>query len=482
MEVGSRILAAYTGGKTFQILASENNVFENTAISNVISRQIKHKTYSVATWGNLDSFPQEVRIAVGSHGFLPTLINKTVALICGKGIKFFKKVAKNNISQNVSVVNNKFEKWLQTWEQHGLDPIETYLYKIFLDWYTFGNSISQYFRLSNNTIGLKHIHCEKVRFADENLNLLNLSSIGLDSSMFSKMLIDNGNIDFSPIFPKFNWNSFLNIEKNIRIKYFENNPIQHSSCPSPSNLYGYPDYFIGSRKWIQISNLTPEYISSFFNGVNIPLEITIPESWVESKKKELRDVCEKYKELTTDAKSEVSNFYATNYNIDITNGYNSFFIQKFIDKKMNELAETCSSESGKNQGKFFVNLEKWDVESEQFVGWKIKQIPLNYVEQYIKPRLEVDARAKATIVGNYGFPQSLTNFPEQSSTKTDILYQYNTFLRQNEIHVKMCLAALNNAFRISFPNESEIFVGLEHPTLEALENVTTDKRLLNIPN
>lgn len=428
--------------------------------------------YRVLTRGHNDTQIEEISRDIKSNRLMPEVIEKQIKIMFGLGVHVYKVEFDDNGHLIRKWVNcPEIMDWLKSWEDNGvtddyndfaLSCVRRYYYfeDYFVKWHFFrGKSIGKM-----PVAALELVDNSRVRLATEK----ELSPFGnFEYDDFTHVMVGDWRYrgEFK-VYPKFKVRDI--VKYSVAISHHANDDID--------SIYGRSKSYDGIREWLRAANENPKFIRSFLrNAMAAKMHIIIPNDWVESKKSQIKSLCEYNRNL------QKSNKECVKFNgIEIGSEYNDAILMRYINVELERLTSYLSG-SG-NQGKLFSTFSFQDKNGQE-VRWKIEQVDLKYKE-YIESLLAFDRRADEVLLSAKGIDPSISNVSKEgviSKSGSDALYNYIIYLLQLPAPEKICCDALNMAVRANFPHlwAQGYMLGFYRQVPEKQENISPSNRLKN---
>jgi hypothetical protein len=434
--------------------------------------------YDIMTHGpwNVNYFEQEKDIK--NNRLVPTLIEKQIDMLYGYGPHIYKKEFVDGKPSRVWLDIPEITNWFESWEERGVE----------MSWGDFSKNIIRRF-YSFKDFFVKFIPADPrgilmgaKPFAAlemiENRNCA-LGGQGINPLVdfvqykdFKYVLIGNwnyGNANYK-VYPKFTLKDALK-----KSDYY----IAHYRESAVGEFYGCNESYNGIKQWIKGSNESPEYINSFLkNSLAAKVHVVIPNEWCESKRKQIRTLCDENK------KRVAANQNALKFNgIDIGSEYKESVFIQYTNQELRKLSNYLSGK--KNQGKIFSSFSYSPGSGKDQVVWQINVLDLKYKE-YIDSLISYDRRADEVITEAFGIDSSISSISKEgiiSKSGSDGLYKYIIYLLSLTPDDEKCSEPFNDLLRLNFPSyyAQGYRIGFYRETPTQQQNQSPNDRLINQP-
>jgi hypothetical protein len=457
---------------------SKYNVF------NVYGEYFSFADYTLASYGEDNKLPTEVKNMIKDNHLLPEVLKKQVRFLYGNGPFLYREEVDetgDNI-RRIALSKQKYAdvwQWLNSWESNGIEnSVEQYLKGAAMEYYyTEGIPTKWLYNRSRRLAvraanvlpvrGLEYVPSTKFRFAKQGHR-----EIGelLERKDFTHAMVGR-------------WDMATRENMEVFPLLDRANPLRHSVAVNyvadlsfGDEIYSIPTFYYGLKEWIRSSNLNPKYINSYLrNSLSAKLHVIIPDSWIVSKQKTLEEICRKNRELDQQGKALITEYEGLK---EIGTTFSVAMIQKLIDLKLEELTNVLSGE-GDNQGKAFYSRSfrtQYGVEE-----WQFKEIPVKYKE-FIDTLTSLDKHTVKVILEGKGIDPSISNVSGEGlfqSSGSQAYYNYIIYLSQLTFAEDFVCADINRALRINFPRlEREgVKLGLFRRIPERQKELSSDERL-----
>lgn len=429
--------------------------------------------YQVAARGINNLLVEEIERDIEANRLLPRLYNKQMTILYGEGPMLYKKSIVNNQVIKEWQENQKVQSQLNSWMLNGMEQnnsdfcktnIKNYYY--FRDYFvkarmSLGNSIGK-----QPIAGLEALENKDCRLATSRIDAATnlISYRDLRYVTVGRWL--HGGSQFA-VYPRF----------DIRdVSRYNFAAVSHHREKSVGDYYGNNETHQGTNAYIRGANKSANYINSFLkNSLAAKVHVIIPDSYVESRRMQIRNLCQENKSR------ESKNQAALLFNgIDVGTEYKESTLIRFINNELKKLSGYLSGEE--NQGKAFASYSYRVGQGKEEDRWKIETIDLKYKE-YIESLITYDRRADEVITTSVGFDASVSGISKEgiiSKSGSDLYYNYLIYLLSLTHDDEKCCEPLNEILlQCNFPelyNQGYRF-GFFRQVPQRQENVEPANRL-----
>jgi hypothetical protein len=298
-------------------------------------------TGKIAPWGETNLFPQEVW-ALAEKTSIPTLIKRQAEGLYGKLVYGTDTIDENGNEKFVRQINPEIEDWLRR------TNIKRYLLEAAQDLFAFGNFFPEII-LSNDRKKIAAISAQEAMYCRfERQNDKGISPFVYINANWDDGGTEENSIKVDTLDPYYD--PVGNLLASKKFKY-----IYPSSFPSPGKSYYQVAAWDSVRKngWLELASLIPQWKKMLMKQqISIKFHIEIPYLYWTTKYKDW--------ESKTDAeKTTIRTQELTEIN-DILTGV-------------------------ENAGRSLMTASIFDQQSQQYVGWKIKQLDEKFADgKYIE--------------------------------------------------------------------------------------------------
>jgi len=454
---------AYDSGvATFEVEGVEfKEDWQNDTFLNLYNRFLnEQKTmtigeYSVPLWGeNHNLYPQEVSTVISNNKLLPSVLQKRIDFLFGKGPYLFQVENKENKTQRIPYYDSNIMEWLQSWENNGYDNYWTYLFNLISDFYYYKTCISQYHfnrsrRLGNekSVIALSYIGSDEARLAAYGkFHNRRIKQSDCTHVIVGDWFLKKG--DEFAVFPRFNPAQPLSAAEAIAFNIEKT---------QGAWIYAYNDWFKGLFEWIKGSNLTPRYLNSYLkNALNSHVHIKIPAVWVNQERNVLTNICnENIREINANRITKDYNGVRLVDSIGKPFSFSETMLQDRIKFEIGKITNLMAGE-GKNQGKAYASIS---IGQE---GWVFEEMPQKFKE-YFESVISYDKRSDQVIIAGIGISSSITNVENDgvlSKSGSDVYYNYIIYQHTLTKPEEFICREINRAIEMNFPYVKKLGVKL----------------------
>lgn len=464
---------------SFQMGSNPSGVFDegfSNASNLLVANQqtwLSANGYQIAARGSNNLLVEEIERDIEQNRLLPRLYNKQMTILYGEGPMLYKKRIVNNQIvkeyQEVKQVNPALNSWMMNgMEQNVADfckaNIKNYYY--FRDFFTktrmsLGNAIGK-----QPIAGLEALENKDCRLATSRADAATslISYRDLRYVTVGRWL--HGGSQFS-VYPRF----------DVRdVSRYNFAAVSHHREKSVGDYYGNNETHQGTSAYIRGANKSANYINSFLkNSLAAKVHVIIPDSYVESKRMQIRNLCaENEKRISKNLTTLMFN------GIDIGTTYKESTLIRYINNELKKLSDYLSGEG--NQGKAFASYSYRVGQGKEQDNWKIETIDLKYKE-YIESLIAYDRRADEVIATSVGFDASVSGISKEgiiSKSGSDLYYNYLIYLLSLTHDDEKCCEPLSDIFlQCNFPdlyNQGYRF-GFYRQVPQRQENVEPANRL-----
>lgn len=432
--------------------------------------------YQLLARGAANNECEEIERDIKQNRLLPQLLRKQRDMLYGQGLAVYRRKLIDGKYVRVWEESPVIQQWLDSWELAGLECgyrevakaiIKNYYYfsDFFVKWrMTRGHRLGG---TSMHVAGLEVLENRNCRLAtqrrDTAFNVIpyrDLTHVAVGRFGF-------GSTQYQ-MYPR------LTPATAQDIMYAG---VSHHRDKSVGQTYGSNETFEGSRNYIQGSNATARYINSFLkNSLAAKIHIIIPDAWVQSKRKQIRDICDENK------KRQAKGLLPLLYNdIEIGTEYRESSFIEYLQSELRKVSQYLSGAD--NQGKAYASISFHSTGSNATEEWKFENIDLKYKE-YIDALISYDKRADEALLSAVGLDASISSVSKEgviSKSGSDVFYNYLIYLMQLNPHDEICAEPFNWAIRMNFP---ELYaegyrLGFYRETPSRQEDISPKDRLQN---
>lgn len=412
---------------------------------NIQYRWLNVDGYNVYSRGTDNRKCERIEVDIKNNRLLPRLISKQVNMLYGKGPRIYKeKLQDNKIVREWTDVP-AIQDWLDSWLTNGMEmSYKDFGLAIIKRYYFFRDYFVKWRMSKGKAIGrmpvaglelVENKHCRLATLKQdvaEDIVLYN---------DFRFVVMGNWNYGAAKykVYPLFRISEVGN---------YQFAAISHHRESSVGNHYGENETHEGVKTHIKTSNELPEFIDSFLNNsLAAKIHVIIPNAWVESKRKQIKALCEENKLRKKDGKELIK------YNdIEIGTEYRESLIVLYTQEELRRLSAYLSGK--KNQGKAFSTFSFRGGQGNEEERWKIETIDLKYKE-YISSLIEYDKRVDEVLLGAVGLDSSISSVSKDgviSKSGADVYYNYLLYLQTLTPDDEKCCEPFNLVLQVNFPD------------------------------
>lgn len=237
-------------------------------------------------------------------------------------------------------------------------------------------------------------------------------------------------------------------------------PLRHAESLYYCNIYSYnhDNYsvprFIGAFDWIELAGTLAPLLSSYNeNASAISKHIESPQSYWDEKERDIKAYCEQTGQP-----------------------YSKKLLEDFKESAMEKFAAILSGKE--NVGKFLHTEHVWNVEANNFEGWKVTPID-NKFKEYIEAQVAICKKAEAAATSGFGLDPSLSNLilDTKLGSGSEKLYALKVYNATETALPDMTLCKPFQQFiDVNCPG-SGLKIGLYRTVVEAEKNVSPENRV-----
>lgn len=425
--------------------AEYDNIYARYAGDNAC---VNIQGFWVPMWGDTHNlYPQEVYSLVSENKLLPSIIEKQIKFLFGKGPYLYREVVIDGRLTRQPVDAPHITAWLSSWEDAGLPGYIEYLYNLISDFYHVRTCVTRYHFTRARRVGaimpvmaLSYIGADEARLAA----IGEYSHQRIRQQQCNHILVGNWLQPSSQfeVFPRFS----------------PSQPFQYPTAVAFNSVktfsrwvYAYNEWFRGLYEWIKASNLTPRYLNSYLrNALNAHVHVRIPGTWYAAQKSILENIC--LSNLQSDPNTPIQTEYR---GVSLTDEHGRPY--RFFDAMMDDLithelrriTELMSGE-GRNQGKLYATVKYGDE------GWQFEEFPGKF-KDYFESVIDYDKRADQVILAGKGISSSITNVENDgviSKSGSDVYYNYVIYLASLTYDELFVCRDINRAIALNFPDDA----------------------------
>lgn len=437
--------------------------------------------YTVASYGQYNRLPIDVRDYIKNNHLLPEILAKQVRFMYGEGPYFYREEIREDKTVRIPVSREEHKdvwNWLSSWKANGLaDDVATYLKRAIREYYYTEGIFSKWRfnrsrRVGGRTPirGLEYLPSIRMR-------------MGMKKTIIPGELLEDEDLD-TMLYGR--WELPYRFDVEAFNRFDESDPFKYEVAINyvrdfgfGEEVYSFPTYWFGLKEWIKGSNLNPKYINSYLkNSLSAKLHVIIPDAWIRQKEETLRNICEENRTREQNGDDLITTYDGLT---EVGTTFNYGMVQKLIDIKLRHISNLLAGE-GENQGKTFWSRSfRTENGIEQ---WEFKDIPIKY-QEFVKSIIEFDKRAMEVILAGKGLDPSISNVSKDGifqSSGSNSYYNYLIYLNSLHYAEEFICQDLNRALRINFPKLrlNNITLGFFRNVPQRQEELKPDERLNSI--
>ena len=433
---------------TFQVgagLAPADIGYTESNLHFFIPRFTNVDGYKIYSRGKNNRGCEQIEKDIKSNRLLPRLISKQINLLYGKGLHLYREVMTDGGPKRTWHSIPEVQQWLDSWVNNGLESSYSDFALAAIKRFYFHRDFFTKIRMTaGKAVGLYPI---------AGLELLENANCRLATKkedVVSETVLYN---DFQYVLFG-NWNSGtakFKVYPLFRISELDNYnyaAIAHHRESSVGDFYGLNETHEGVKTFLKTSNELPTYIDSFLsNSLAAKIHVIIPNSWVESKRNQIKAICEENRRRLNDNKAPLT------YN-DMTVGtdFSESYVIEFMNMELRRLSDYLTG--AKNQGKAYATISFKRGQEKEEERWKIEPIDLKYKE-YITSLIEYDKRVDEVLISAVGIDSSISAVSKPgviSKSGSDAYYNLIIYLLMLTPDDQKCAEPFNIALQVNFPD------------------------------
>ena len=434
---------------------------------------VKVADCSVLSRGMNDQQIEDITLNIKSNRLLPEVIEKQVRIMYGRGLYVYRP----EFNDDGKLIQRWIDcpeimDWLQAWDNYGIvDDYNDFALEVVRRYYYYEDFFVKWRFLAGKAIGrtpvagLELVENAKARLASKK----ELSPFGnYTYDDFTHVMVgDWRHRGEFKVYPRFDFRDINSY--HVAISHHANGDV----C----SMYGRNKSYDGSREWILAANENPVFIRSFLrNAMAAKVHVIIPNEWVESKRSQIKSLCEQNRKLKKENQAPL-----TFNGVEVGTEYNEALLVQYTNVELERLTTYLSGAS--NQGKMFSTFSFRDSKGEE-VRWRIEQVDLKYKE-YIESLISIDRRADEVLLSSKGLDPAISNVSKEgviSKSGSDAYYNYLIYLMQLPAPEKICCDPFNMAIRVNFPHlwKQGYRVGFYRDIPARQQDVSEDNRITSM--
>lgn len=444
---------------------------ERPATSFFTPRFLRVDNLNVATRGANNKSCQTIKEDIKSNRLLPTLIDKQVKMLYGKGIAPYVEQIVDGKLQRTWQKIDEITDWLESWETNGVaTDYNTYAMEVIKRYYFFKDFFSKIRFTKGKQIGKYPVAGMELLENENCLLATTKQDVTKDKILYKDFQYvvfgdwQFGNSQYK-VYPLF---------KMADVDKYDYAAISHHKESSVGEYYGLNETHEGVKVFLKTSNELPVYIDSFLaNSLAAKIHVIIPEAWVDAKRKQIRAICEENKKRVKENKAPLK------YNgVDVGTVFRESSVIQFMNIELRKLSEYLSG--AKNQGKAYATYSFKTGNTEE-QRWKIETIDLKYKE-YITSLIDYDKRVDEVLISAVGIDSSISAVSKPgmiSKSGSDAYYNFIIYLLSLTPDDIKCSEPFNIALKLNFPElyKQGVRLGFYREIPARQEDVSTNNRL-----
>lgn len=428
--------------------------------------------YHVYSRGTDNRSCEHIERDIKRNRLLPRLIDKQVKFLYGKGLLPYRERVVEGKVVRVWEQVDELTQWLESWEDNGIEHSHVDFSLASIKRYYYFRDFFVKLRMSAGKAigrapiaGLELLENKNCRLATMKEDVVNETVLYKDFRYVMHGEWNKGGSKFK-VYPLFRMNEF---------EQYQYAAVSHHRESSVGDFYGLNETHEGVKTFLKTSNEIPTYIDSFLeNSLAAKIHVIIPNEWVESKRKQIRAICEENKRRKKDDMTLLT------YNgIDVGTDYRESLTIKFMSEELRRLSAYLSG--AKNQGKAYASFSFATGKDGQEQRWKIETIDLKYKE-YMSSLIDYDKRVDEVLISAVGIDSSISAVSKPgmiSKSGSDSYYNLIIYLLSLTPDDKKCAEPFNIALQLNFPKlyKEGFRWGYYREIPSRQEEVSTDNRL-----
>lgn len=212
--------------------------------------------------------------------------------------------------------------------------------------------------------------------------------------------------------------------------------------------------FMGACEWIELAGTLANILASYNeNASAISMHIESPQSYWDKAEQTIRDRCERAKMP-----------------------YRAEYLEEFKDAAMEQFAASMTGR--KNAGKFMHTTQMWNMEANDFEGWKITPIDKK-IKDYIEAQVAICKKAEAAATSGFGLDPALSNLilDTKLGSGSEKLYSLKVYNATETAVTDSVLCAPWQVYIDSNCPGTDLRLGLYRSVVEAERDVNPENRV-----
>lgn len=233
---------------------------------------------------------EEIERDIKRNRLLPSLIRKQVQLLYGKGIRIYLASDDADEHNRQWVRQPDIEAWLDSWQLNGLECSAAQFAEALIKNYYYYRDTFVRWRFSSApgvsgapiVAGLEVLDNKHCRLSSNRQpsDLTPPTYAEFRNVLYGDFARGAGNFK---VYPRF---------RLADVDSYRFAAVSHHREATPGGIYGENEIYEGIRLFLKTSNEIPEYVDTFLNNsLAAKVHIDIPYSWVESKRRQLQELC-----------------------------------------------------------------------------------------------------------------------------------------------------------------------------------------------
>lgn len=402
--------------------------------------------YQVASRGVDNRSCEQIEKDIKGNRLLPRLFNKQNNFLYGKGLFLYKEnIVDSKIVRTWIQTPDQVLDWLESWKANGMEDSYTdFALAVIKRFYYFRDFFVKFRMSAGKSIGrypiagMELVENKLCRLATKKEDVINDTVLYKD---FRFVLFG----DWQKGAAKYKVYPLFNIAEVDNYKYAA---ISHHKESSVGDYYGLNETHEGVKTFLKTSNELPVYIDSFLsNALAAKIHVIIPNAWVESKRKQIKTLCDENK------KRKKESLDLLKYNgIEIGTEFKEPILIQFITEELRRLSDYLSG--AKNQGKAYASYSFKSDRGGEEERWRIETIDLKYKE-YIEALTKYDERVDEVLISAVGIDSSISAVSKPgviSKSGSDAYYNFIIYLMSLTPDDRKCAEPFNLALQLNFPD------------------------------
>lgn len=402
--------------------------------------------YKIYSRGKNNRGCEQIEKDIKNNRLLPRLISKQIALLYGKGLHLYRDEMTPDGPKRIWKKIPEVEQWLNSWTANGIETSagdfalaaikRFYFHRDFFSKMrmTRGKAIGRY-----PIAGMELLENTDCRLAlkKDSIDILSEKVLYND---FRYVLWGDWNKGASKfkVYPLFRINEVEN---------YQFAAIAHHRESSVGDFYGVNETHEGVKTFLKTSNELPTYIDSFLsNSLAAKIHVIIPDAWVQSKRLQIKAICEENRKRVQDNKALLT------YNdMSVGADFSESYVIEFMKAELRRLSDYLTGAA--NQGKAYATISFKTGQNNEEERWKIEPIDLKYKE-YITSLIEYDKRVDEVLISSVGIDSSISAVSKPgiiSKSGSDAYYNLMIYLLMLTPDEQKCAEPFNFSLQVNHP-------------------------------